>query len=173
MNLEEDSNKKNDKKIPEEEVKSEIPSFFNSTGGSTPPKKNLDELFDDIFGAVPSKEKKPQVLSANAAFPNNNPIETPMATDTKEETNDYSARPTDNAANNNQPIPSARPEKLGESPDVITPRRSAVDELLSLPLTEQVKWLEAVEANESMEVKLKYGNDVPMTEMFKDYFANW
>ena len=172
MNLQEDSNKKIDKKISEEEEKSEIPPIFNSASGSTPPRKSFDELFEDIFGAVASGKNKTQDLSESAAFPSENPTETPMATDTKEETNDSSACPAANADNNNHPIPSARPEKLGELPVLTPPRRSAVDELLSLPPKEQLKWLDAVEANESMVPNLRAGKDVPMTEVFKDYFAN-
>ena len=171
-NLEEDTKRRIDKKSLEKEKKSEISSFFNSASGSMPPKKSLDELFDDIFGAVTLKEKKTQESSESAAFPNANPTETPMATDTKEEIKDFSACPAANAANNNHPIPSARPEKVEELSVLTPPRRSAVDELLSLPLTEQVKWLDAVEANESMAVNLKNGGDVPMTEAFKDFFAN-
>ena len=60
-----------------------------------------------------------------------------------------------------------------ELPVATPPRRSAVDELLSLPPAEKLKWLEAVEVNGTMELKLKHGGDVPMTEAFKDYFANW
>ena len=116
--------------------------------------------------------QKTQDLSASAAFPSDNPTKTPRTTDTKEEITDSSACPAVNADNNNHPIPSARPEKLGELPVATPPRRSAVDELLSLPPAEQVKWLEAVEANESMVSNLKSGGDVPMTEAFKDYFAN-
>ena len=170
-NLEEEVKEESNKKSLEEEEKSEIPSFFNPASDSPPPKKSLDELFDDIFGAVPSEEMKTQNLSESAAFPSENPTETPMATDTKEETKDSSACPAVNADNNNHPIPSARPKKVGEMPVATPPRRSAVDELLSLPPTEQIKWLDAVEANESMEVKLKHGGDVPMTEAFKDFFA--
>jgi hypothetical protein len=136
-------------------------------------KKSLDELFDDIFGSVPSKTKKTQESSESAAFPSNNPTITPMATDTQEEPNDSSACPTANAANNNHPTPSARPEKVGELPVATPPRRSAVDEFLSLPPKERLKWLEAVEANESMVENLKGGKDVLMTEAFKKHFANW
>jgi hypothetical protein len=170
-NLEEEAKEENNKKSPEEEEKSEILSSFNSASGSTPPKKSLEEIFDDVFGAVTSKEKKAQDLSASAAFPSDNPTETPKTTDTKEETNDSSACPAVNADNNNHPIPSARPEKRGELPVATPPRRSAVDELLSRPPSEQVKWLDAVEANESMEV-IKHGAAVPMTEAFNDCFAN-
>jgi len=171
-NLEEDTKRRIKKKSLEEEGKSEIPSIFNFASGSMPAKKSVEELFEDIFGAVAFGKNETQDFSASAAFPNDNPTQTPMATDTKEETNDSSACPAVNAANNNHPIPSARPANVEKLPVSIPPRRSAVDELLSLPLTEQVKWLDAVEANESMEVKLKHGGDVPMTEAFKDFFAN-
>jgi hypothetical protein len=172
-NLEEELKEENNKKSLKEEGKSELLSFFNKFGGPMPSKKSFEEQFYDIFGAVTSDEKKSQALSASAAFPSDNPTQTPITTDTKEETNDSSACPAFNAANNNHPIPSARPEKMGKLPVATSPRRSAVDELLSLPPTEQVKWLDAVEANESMVENLKAGKDVPMTEAFKDHFANW
>src|SRR6185437_6632834 len=57
-NLEEDTKRRIKKKSPEEEGKSEIPSFFNSASGSTPPKKSIEEQLKDVFGAVTSKENK-------------------------------------------------------------------------------------------------------------------
>lgn len=113
-NLEEELKEENNKKNPEKEAKSEILPFFDSASSTMPPTKSFDEKFDEIFGAV-SPKKQFQELSGSAAFPSNNPTDTPKITDTKAERNDSSTRPAD-AANNNLPIPSARPEKVGEVP---------------------------------------------------------
>jgi len=169
-NLEEELKEENNKKSTKEEEKFEISSIYKITGLMPSSKKSFEEQFNEIFGAVASGINKNQDYSGSAASPSDNPVTTPQRTDAKKEKDDYSTRPSD-AANNNHPIPSARPGEFGELP-VARPKRSAVERFSNCSPKEQLEWLADVEANKTMEEDLRAGKDVRMTAKFAEYFGN-
>jgi SOS-response transcriptional repressor LexA len=169
-NLEEELKEENNKKSTEEEGKTEIPLIYKIAGLMPSSKKSIEEQIDEIFVAVTSGINKNQDLSAHAASPSDNPAKTPQRMDAKEEGNDCSARPADNADKDNHPTPSARPGKLdGQTADT---KQSAVDRLLNCPLKERLEWLEDIEADKTMERDLTAGKEVRMTAKFAEHFAN-
>jgi hypothetical protein len=145
--------------------------FPESRDLKVPAEKSFEDQFNELFGAVASGENINQSLSACTPPPSDNPIGTAKATDTQKEKNDCSARPTDNADKNNHPIPSGRPEKLGELPSA-RPKSSAVERFSSCSPKEQLEWLEDIEADKTMEEDLRNGMEVRMTAKFIEYFAN-
>lgn len=47
------------------------------------------------------------------------------------------------------------------------------ERLLSLPIKEQLAWLDRIEANQTLEKDLRSGKEVLMTSEFAETFANW
>jgi hypothetical protein len=156
----------------QENSMAEFEKFFpESKDLKVPAEQSFEDQFNELFGAVASCENTNQTLSACTALPSDNPVGTAKVIDAKEERNDCSARPADNAANDNRPAPSGRPEKLGERP-LARPKQSAVERFLSRSPEKQLEWLEDIESDRTMERDLRTGNDARMTAKFVDYFAN-